>query len=113
MVKLGVVGIVAGFALAGHAETTVTDSLQLTGDTAIEVADGDVRRIEYLTATKVCKLTKTGKGRLEIGTFDDTRIDVLVTTGVFAVVRCADIDFSSNDDVYLHLDATKSASLTV
>lgn len=110
--KVGAFGMIAGVAWCGLAETTVTDALQLTENTTIEVAAGDVRRIEYLTATTRVLLTKTGEGRLEVGTVCSRDVHVVVSEGTFAVVQPADLDLSTDEHVVFHLDAAKTGSFT-
>lgn len=100
----------AAACICAHGESLA--KLTATNGMAIDVPDGETRRIEYLTAASAVTVTKTGGGRLEIAIVDPDRITVVVSNGTLAAVRPGALSVD-DEELYCHFDASDSRTMTI
>lgn len=94
------------------AATETVAEFTLEADTVINVAEGDVKRIEYLSGTAAVTLTKTGPGTLEVAVVGNTNAVFDVDAGKLKFVRPGRLALSA-DEVAFHVDGSDTASYTV
>ena len=90
---------------------TVTE-FQLVSDAEMNVPEGDVKRIEYVSGTQTATLTKTGAGTLEVAIVGNTNATFWVEAGALKFVRPGALALTA-DEAAFHVDGSAAASYTV
>ena len=110
--KLGVLLAGAMSVSCALAEETFVDEMEITADTTIDVAAGDVKRIDYLWAAEPHTVTKTGEGALVLATVG-TGISVDVQEGTLASVRQLVSPKFADNPQSVRIDCNDRSKMTV
>ena len=110
--RLGVLGMAAAAFLPAFAATETIAELAVASDVEVNVAAGEVKRIEYVSGTQTATLTKTGAGTLEIAIVGNTNATFWVEAGVLKFVRPGALALTT-DEAAFHVDGSASASYTI
>ena len=97
--------------LATYADIEIIEEFNVNSDTEISVESGQVKRIEYLSGTASCTISKTGGGILELAIIGNTNASIFVKEGTLKSVPPAKLKLDG--DRLFHADAADTDSLAL
>ena len=97
--------------LATYADIEIIEEFNVNSDTEISVESGLVKRIEYLSGTASCTISKTGGGILELAIIGNTNASIFVKEGTLKSVPPTKLKLDG--DRLFHADAADTDSLAL
>ena len=101
-------------AAGASAQETFVDEIELSSNTNISVAAGDILKIGYLKADSQVVVAKTGAGKLVLASVGGGgSVLVEVQEGTLASAKPGDLPQFGDIPVGMHVDVTKTSTLTI